>query len=338
MAKKIKMNSPQRKDEHDEDFSFEDVLKELPEDVRKKLEKDGLKSFDDVMSLMFKQGLDPLKMMEYSEQGKILGEDFNIEDIMLDEEFLDDDDEEYEDEDDADRDDEDSDSGKWYDDESYLMGMRLPKDKFIGKSKREFHIRIKLNDAPVNIWRELVVPSNITLELLAYVLIQAMGWEHEHLYQFIRKGNVYYVNTQQLKEQENSFFGFLSRSEHRNSEKTSLEMVLQPKGERMKFEYDFGDSWNHDLWVKAARDYAADEEPVIKLLKGQGACPPEDCGGIWGYAELLELRLKKRKSADDKERLEWYNISKDFDPEDCDLEWLQDNVEALWENIKAEMQ
>lgn len=332
------MNSPQRKDEHDEDFSFEDVLKELPEDVRKKLEKDGLKSFDDVMSLMFKQGLDPLKMMEYSEQGKILGEDFNIEDIMLDEEFLDDDDEEYEDEDDADRDDEDSDSGKWYDDESYLMGMRLPKDKFIGKSKREFHIRIKLNDAPVNIWRELVVPSNITLELLAYVLIQAMGWEHEHLYQFIRKGNVYYVNTQQLKEQENSFFGFLSRSEHRNSEKTSLEMVLQPKGERMKFEYDFGDSWNHDLWVKAARDYAADEEPVIKLLKGQGACPPEDCGGIWGYAELLELRLKKRKSADDKERLEWYNISKDFDPEDCDLEWLQDNVEALWENIKAEMQ
>jgi hypothetical protein len=338
MAKKIKMNSPHRKDEHDEDFSFEDVLKELPEDVRKKLEKDGLKSFDDVMSLMFKQGLDPLKMMEYSEQGKIFGEDFNIEDIMLDEEFLDDDDEEYEDEDDADRDDEDSDSGKWYDDESYLMGMRLPKDKFIGKSKREFHIRIKLNDAPVNIWRELVVPSNITLELLAYVLIQAMGWEHEHLYQFIGKGNVYYVNTQQLKEQENSFFGFLSRSEHRNSEKTSLEMALQPKGKRMKFEYDFGDSWNHDLWVKAARDYAADEEPVIKLLKGQGACPPEDCGGIWGYAELLELRLKKRKSADDKERLEWYNISKDFDPEDCDLEWLQDNVEALWENIKAEMQ
>ena len=332
------MNSPHRKDEHDEDFSFEDVLKELPEDVRKKLEKDGLKSFDDVMSFMFKQGLDPLKMMEYSEQGKIFGEDFNIEDIMLDEEFLDDDEEGYEDEDDGDRDDEDSDSGKWYDDESYLMGMRLPKDKFIGKSKREFHIRIKLNDAPVNIWRELVVPSNITLELLAYVLIQAMGWEHEHLYQFIGKGNVYYVNTQQLKEQENSFFGFLSRSEHRNSEKTSLEMALQPKGKRMKFEYDFGDSWNHDLWVKAARDYAADEEPVIKLLKGQGACPPEDCGGIWGYAELLELRLKKRKSADDKERLEWYNISKDFDPEDCDLEWLQDNVEALWENIKAEMQ
>lgn len=337
MAKKIKLNPSRSKDEHKESFTFEDVLASLPEDVRKEMERQGVKSFEDVMSLMFKQGLDPLKMMEYSEQGKLFGEDFNIEDIMLDEEFLDDDEEEYEDEDDGDRDDEDSDSGKWYDDESYLMGMRLPKDKFIGKSKREFHIRIKLNNAPVNIWRELVVPSNITLELLAYVLIQAMGWEHEHLYQFIGKGNVYYVNTQQLKEQENSFFGFLSRSEHRNSEKTSLEMALQPKGERMKFEYDFGDSWTHDLWVKDARDYAAGEEPVIKLLKGQGACPPEDCGGVWGYADLLELRQKKRKSADDRDRLEWYGISKDFDPEDSDLEGLQDDVDALWEKIKEEM-
>ena len=86
--------------------------------------------------------------------------------------------------------------------------------------------------------------------------------------------------------------------------------------------------------MKDARDYAAGEEPVIKLLKGQGACPPEDCGGVWGYADLLKLRQKKRKSADDRDRLEWYGISKDFDPEDCDLEGLQDDVDALWEEIK----
>ena len=333
MAKRIKLNPSRSKDKHEESFSFEDVLASLPEDVRKDVEKHGIKSFEDVMSFMLMHGLDPLKMMEYSEQGKSLGEDFNIEDIMLDEEFFD----EEEEDDDDDIDDEDSDSRNWYDDERYLIGEELPKQKFIGKSKREFHIRIKLNDAPVKIWRELVVPSNITLELLAYVLIDAMGWEHEHLYQFVGKGYIYYVNTQQLKEQENSFMGFFSRSEHRNSDKTSLEMVLQPKGERIKFEYDFGDSWTHDVWVKAARDYGPDEKPVIKLLKGQGACPPEDCGGVWGYADLLELRKKKRKSAEDKDRLEWYNITKDFDPEDCDLEWLQDDVEALWGEIKEDM-
>lgn len=259
-------------------------------------------------------------------------------------------------------DEEDLDDNNGFDDEDYLLGLKLPRQKFIGTPKREFHIRIKLNNAPVNIWRELVVPSNITLELLAFVLIDAMGWKHEHLYQFKGNNNVFYVNSRQLKEQENSFFGFFSRSEHKNSEKTSLEMVLQSKaaskreqsnvnvgsaeqeqarpkvkGERMKFEYDFGDSWEHDLWVKGARDYAPNEEPVIKLLKAHGECPPEDCGGVWGYAELIELNKKKRKSAEEKERLEWYDIPKGYDPEGCDLEWLQDDVEALWLEIKEEM-
>ena len=269
-------------------------------------------------------------------------------------------DEKYQDQESDDEEDLDDNSG--FDDEDYLLGLELPKQKFIGTSKQEFHIRVKLNDAPVNIWRELVVPSNITLELLAFVLIDAMGWRHEHLYQFKGKNNVFYVNSRQLKEQENSFFGFFSRSEHKNSEKISLEMVLQPKaankreqsdasigsadqeqarpkvkGERLKFEYDFGDSWEHDLWVKGARDYAPNEEPIIKLLKAHGECPPEDCGGVWGYAELLELNKKKRKSAEDKERLEWYDIPKDYDPEDCDLEWLQEDIEALWEEIKDDM-
>ena len=261
-----------------------------------------------------------------------------------------------------DEEDDDIEDNNGFDDEDYLLGLTLPKQKFIGTSKREFHIRIKLNNAPVNIWRELVVPSNITLELLAFVLIDAMGWKHEHLYQYRGKDNILYKNSREIKESANSFMVFLSRAQYQNSEKTTLEMVLQPKAaskqaqndarissaehkqnrptaksERLKFEYDYGDSWEHDLWVKGARDYAAGEEPVIKLLKAHGECPPEDCGGVWGYAELLELNKKKRKSAEDKERLEWYNIPKDYDPEDCDLEWLQEDVEALWLNIKDEM-
>lgn len=224
-----------------------------------------------------------------------------------------------------------------YIDEAYFLGMRLPKAKFIGKSKREFHIRVKLDNAPVSIWRELVVPSNITLELLAYVLIDAMGWKHEHLYQFKGKDQVIYVNSHEIKEQENSFMAFFTRAEYRNSEKTSLEMVLRPKSGRMKFEYDYGDSWMHELWVKGTRDYAAAEEPVIKLLKAKGECPPEDCGGVWGYARFLELNKKEDKSEDDKEQLEWYDIPTDFDPEDCDLEWFQEDVEDLWVRIKEDM-
>lgn len=274
----------------------------------RKGQKDESLSFEDFINLFQKEIMGEMKDMDYH------GLADNDED-----EF--DDDEE----------------NNGFDDEDYLLGLTLPKQKFIGKSKQEFHIRVKLNDAPVNIWRELVVPSNITLELLAFVILDAMGWQHEHLYQFIGKNNTHYINSKEMKEQANSFMGFMSRVQYVNSEKTSLEMVLQPKGKRMKFEYDYGDSWTHDLWVKGARDYAPGEEPVIKLLKAQGACPPEDCGGVWGYADLLELNKKKRKSAEDKERLEWYDIPKDFAPEDCDLEWLQEVVEALWLEIKEEM-
>ena len=224
-----------------------------------------------------------------------------------------------------------------YSEEDYMYGLKLPKHKFIGTSKCEYHIRIKLNDAPVKIWRELVVPSNITLELLAFVLIDAMGWAHEHLYQFRGKNDVVYMNSHEIREHKNSFFGFLSRVQYVNTETTSLDMVLQPKGGRIKFEYDMGDSWTHDVWVKGARDYAKNEEPVIKLLKAEGACPPEDCGGVWGYAELLELNNKKRKTAEDKEQLDWYGIFKDYNPEECDLESLQDDIEALWLDIKDEM-
>ena len=52
--------------------------------------------------------------------------------------------------------------------------------------------------------------------------------------------------------------------------------------------------------MKGVRDYSNDEEPVIKLLKAPSECPPEDCGGVWGYAELIELNKKERKTAEEK--------------------------------------
>ena len=323
-------------------MSFEEVLASLPEEIRKEVESFGIKSFDDVFDFMLMNGLDPMKMMDCAEKGESFGKDFKWEDVMIDEDsfngaFFDDDDDEDDDDDDDEEEDDDDAGGYGLDDEQYLLGMKLPKQKFIGKSEREFHIRIKLNDAPVKIWRELLVPSNITLEMLAFVLIDAMGWGHEHLYHFIGKNNTFYENSAQLRESVGSFMAFFARSQHRNSEKTSLEMVLQPKGERLQFEYDFGDSWNHDLWVKGAREYAPGEEPVIKLLKGQGECPPEDCGGVWGYADLLELIKKKRKSADDKDRLDWYGIHRDYDPDYFDLNGYQHDIDSLWHRIKEEM-
>ena len=63
----------------------------------------------------------------------------------------------------------------------------------------------------------------------------------------------------------------------------------------------------------------------------------EESGAGAGAAQTKDLNKKKRKTAEDKERLEWYDIPKDYDPEECDLEWLQEDVEDLWQEIKNEM-
>ena len=105
----------------------------------------------------------------------------------------------------------------------------------------------------------------------------------------------------------------------------------------MKFEYDFGDSWEHEIWVKGIREYAPGDTPDVIAVKGKGACPPEDCGGIWGYEDLLRIHAKKRRSKEDKERLQWYHMHyREFDPEVCDIECAQDFVSGLWDELTEE--
>lgn len=194
--------------------------------------------------------------------------------------------------------------------------MTLPR-----KEVKELHLRIKLNRTDLKIWRELKVPSNITLEALAKVLLDAMGWKHEHLYQFVI-GNEFYGHV--TKDDFPSLFGGIN--EHDITQYT-LSDVLQEKGKRIKFEYDFGDDWQHDLWIKGEREYTKGEKPSVTCVKGQGACPPEDCGGVWGYADLLELRNKKRLTRDEKERLEWYDMLTGFDPDEFNKEFVDELME-----------
>lgn len=241
------------------------------------------------------------------------------------------------DEDDEEEDEEDYDDEEY--DEDYGLNY-IPKGLFIKKDfpAKEYHIRIKLNDAPVKIWRELKVPSNMSLELLAQFLILAMGWKNVHLHQFKKKDSIF-KNTFDIKQEKDMFddwswWGFQTY----NADELAISDVLSQKGERMKFEYDFGDSWEHDVWVKGIREYEKDEEPSVKFLKGQGVCPPEDCGGVWGYEDLLFIRTKKRKSADDKKQLEWYGLDDTyFNPEKCDEEWINEDIEDYWDFIKKTM-
>lgn len=228
------------------------------------------------------------------------------------------------DEDDTDYDDDDmNDDDDWDDEEkravdpTFLNGpMTLPRDNV-----KELHLRIKLNKTDLKIWREVKVPSNISLEGLAMVLLDAMGWEREHLYQFMIDKEFY-----ELKMEEDVFAPF-SRVKKHDITRYALSDVLLEKGKRIELDYDFGDDWEHDVWIKGEREYAKGEKLAIVCVKGQGACPPEDCGGVWGYADLLQMRDKKRHTEDEKDLLEWYGMLNDFDPDYFDKDYADDCME-----------
>lgn len=214
------------------------------------------------------------------------------------------------------RDDDGSNGDEEYDHMGRKNPMVLPR-----RDVKEYHVRIKLNNTDLKIWREVKVPSNITLQTLAELLLEVMGWMMEHLYQFRFKGE-YYCSKEQM---EDSFFP----SRDKDFSKVTLSDLLMEKGVRMKLEYDYGDSWEHDVWVKGIREYDKGEKPSITFVTGHGECPPEDCGGVWGYADLLGLTRKKKLTAEERENLEWYQMDEEseFDPEYCDIEFFKEIAE-----------
>lgn len=181
----------------------------------------------------------------------------------------------------------------------------------------KYTVRVALRGIKPPIWRKVIVPSNISLRLFGDLILELMGWMGEHLNQF-RKGDSYFAPAYQREGEMPPLFG---RIKNYNQEDFALGDVLCEKGDTMVWEYDFGDSWEHEIKLSSVEEYAEDETRKIVFVSGKRACPPEDCGGIWGYEELLEIHARraarKRISADDRERLEWYGMDRDYD-----LEWL----------------
>ena len=193
-----------------------------------------------------------------------------------------------------------------------------------------YHFRIKLEDCAVPVWREIEVPSNISLEFFAHIILYAMGWDNMHLHQFYRKNTYYRRRYDILQDREMGFFP--AKYTNLCSENYPLSAIFREKKDSIKFEYDFGDSWIHKIWLKGIREYDSNETPGLKKLKGKGACPPEDCGGLGGYDYILRLLNEKGLSQEEREHLTWYGIDTDFDPNIFDIEYSSINLNALWED------
>lgn len=308
--------------------TFSDFYKQQPKEFQQMLDSLNINSFNDILEVSMLMGVDPEKLQRYFEEHE--EDEFPpMEDVMFDDDdpagepyrlmkkMMENDGEENDDDDESDDDDD---------------PFALPKEVFLNDDEpvKEYHLRIKLCNSPIPVWREVLVPSNISLEFLSFVILDVMGWENVHLHQFIYKNDIY-KNRSCIKE-DNEMFGFWMSSRRKQAtEDFAVSHLFNEKGKRIKFEYDFGDGWMHEIWQKGVREYSSNEQPRLKVVKGSGACPPEDCGGVWGYSELLYMLSLKRKSREDKERLEWYGMDKDFNPEEFDIEFAQECLDGLWE-------
>jgi len=171
-----------------------------------------------------------------------------------------------------------------------------------------YQFKITLLGAKPAIWRRIQV-KDCTLDKLHEHIQTAMGWTNSHLHQFHIKGECF--GDPELLDQ-----GFDDDFECVDSTKTNLSQILPDTGKRFafKYEYDFGDGWEHDILFEGSP--SVDPKAKYPLcLEGERACPPEDCGGVWGYADLLKI-LRNPKHEEHQHMLEW--IGGEFDPEQFD--------------------
>ena len=179
-------------------------------------------------------------------------------------------------------------------------------------SEKWYQLKITLCNSEPPIWRQIVVPD-CTLENLHIAIQDAMGWEDCHMHDF-EIGKQRFMGCTPMGEFIDSGWGDLDASEY------WLSDLIKRARTKILYNYDFGDDWYHDVVVE--KIFSSEPElPVVKkkqlvtCIAGEGACPPEDCGGIWDYSNMLEI-LQDPKHPEHENMKEWHG---DIDPLAFDL-------------------
>ena len=174
-------------------------------------------------------------------------------------------------------------------------------------------MRIQLNDVDPVVWRRLLVPGAVRMAKLANILLAAMGWSNSHLHAFTVGEKRYGMNYDDYPEGE-------------IDEKSVTVLQALRDERRFTFDYDFGDSWEHEVvieeltWSSLGLKYGV-------CLDGANACPPDDVGGTWGYGEFLSA-ITDPSHEQHESYLEW--IGEPFDPTRFDL----GDVNAVLQKIR----
>jgi pRiA4b ORF-3-like protein len=181
-----------------------------------------------------------------------------------------------------------------------LEGKHLmEKRQAVHKSGAIYQFKVTLKESDPPIWRRIQVPD-CTLGELHEVLQVVMDWGNSHLHQFIVNGKYFGEATHDDLDMEVEDEDGIRLSEIYTGKNTP----------RIVYEYDFGDSWQHEIVLEKSLEPEMIKYP--RCVEGARACPPEDVGGIWGYAEFLEA-ISDPSHEDHADMVVW--IGGKFDPE-----------------------
>ena len=162
------------------------------------------------------------------------------------------------------------------------------------QARNVYRLRVELRDSNPLIWRRFEVPGEITLPRLDRALQIVMGWENCHLHEFRIGGNAY-----AQPDPEDHHFGRTVLDERR----VRLQKVISNPGSSFEYIYDFGDNWRHDITLESVLP-AIPRKLYPVSTAGEWSAPPEDVGGIPGYAHYLEA-LRDIRHPDHRTLLAW---------------------------------
>ena len=185
-------------------------------------------------------------------------------------------------------------------------------------ANRVYKVQIVLNGTKPKIWRRLLIDSKVLLVDVHRIIQTSMGWTNSHLHFFSDGFQEYSPREFEVE------FALDSRV-------VRLDKILKHEGLKITYEYDFGDGWEHDIILEEI--VKADSKLQIpQCIAGKRNCPPEDCGGIWGYSDMLKI-LKQPNHEEYKSYLEW--LGGEFDPDYFDMSKInkrlkQKDFGCLW--------
>ena len=174
-----------------------------------------------------------------------------------------------------------------------------------------YQLKVSLLGIRPPIWRRFLVADSTTLMELHDVIQIVMGWTNSHLYQFIVGQKRYGELDPDFDELDNDLI---------DAGSTKLSTVMRKEKSKIKYEYDFGDGWIHDILLEKKLKFDL-EQKLPYCVTGRQGCPPEDVGGVWGYKNFLKIYQNEQHPEHD-DMLEWAGDY--YHPENLDLEEINE--------------